>query len=98
MGAMLGYFVIYSGSLWLSIIGHFSFNFVNVLIAFCAFNGWMGDMKLDEKMDLPFYLVLLSVIITGFFFYQFYLKAKLLLPPLEDGLPNSKPLATDLSA
>jgi len=39
LGAMLGYFYLWSGSLWTSILAHFTHNFISLLIALLAIRG-----------------------------------------------------------
>ena len=64
LGVLFGYLLVWSGSLWLPILGHFINNASAVVIAWLAHNGWLSSGYEDfGNTDNNLY-ILLSFIIT----------------------------------
>ena len=73
LGALLGYLLFRSGSLWTSIIAHFIYNLINVLFAFAIFEYELADPELVESVPhVPWTLWVPSLILFAGLFYVFY--------------------------
>ena len=81
LGAMLGYFFIYSGNLWVSIAAHFANNFFNVLLAWLASLGVFGDLDLEAKFGFPIWLSLISLGLALGFTFLFVRLSPNAIPP-----------------
>jgi len=65
LGALLGYFVLASGSLIPSIVAHFSFNFLSILMVYLAYGrGILPTKVANDELNIPFYIVLFSLFST----------------------------------
>lgn len=76
LGAMFGYMLEWSGSLWLPIIAHFINNTTAVIAYFLTHKGLIGN-ELDKTgtwADGTAYLVMISLIILGLLFKSLYLR------------------------
>jgi membrane protease YdiL (CAAX protease family) len=78
LGAMFGYMLEWSGSLWLPIIAHFVNNTTAVVAYFLMQKGIIGSGldKTGTLSDGSFYLVIVSVIFLTIFFRALYLRAQ----------------------
>ena len=87
LGAMFGYMLEWSGTLWLPVIAHF-INNATAVIAYClAHKGLIGN-ELDKTgtwADGSFYLVIVSLIFLFGLFRQLYLRANPKLEVQEEG-------------
>ncbi len=73
LGALLGYLLYRSGSLWPSIIAHFTYNLFNVVFAWGAFKyGWADQEVLKGTPHIPWTLWLPALVIFAGLFYVFY--------------------------
>lgn len=74
LGALLGYLVLYSGSLWLSMEAHFTNNLIAVL-SYYAIDHWGVDEVLMETLGAPaeggstLWLGILSLVLTPLILY-----------------------------
>jgi membrane protease YdiL (CAAX protease family) len=73
MGALLGYFFVWTGSLWASILAHFCFNSMQVLI----FYFFVDSKKIASIYQKPDFSLLLSIILTGIFIFACYILWKI---------------------
>jgi len=62
LGALLGYFVYYSGSLYLGMLGHFTFNFISIFVVYIASIYRVEDEWIDDSVVVPFPLLLASIV------------------------------------
>lgn len=69
LGSFLGYLYYVSGSLWLSIIAHFTNNFLAVIMKYLFSLGIISKDLADAKT--PFYLTALSVVIFSVFIFLY---------------------------
>jgi membrane protease YdiL (CAAX protease family) len=73
LGALLGYLLYRSGSLWPSIIAHFTYNAINVVFAWGAFKyGWADPEMLEGAPAIPWTIWLPAAVAFGGLFYVFY--------------------------
>lgn len=73
LGALLGYLLYRSGSLWLSIIAHFMYNLINVFFAWGSFKyGWADPEMLEGTADISWTIWLPALAIFAGLFYLFY--------------------------
>lgn len=73
LGALLGYLLYRSGSLWPSIIAHFTYNVINVVFAWGAFKyGWADPEMLEGAPDISWTIWLPAAVVFGGLFYVFY--------------------------
>lgn len=81
LGAMFGYMLEWSGTLWLPIIAHFINNATAVIAYYLMQKGLIGSSidKTGTSSDGSSYLVLVSVIFLFLFFRALYLRSK---PPI----------------
>jgi len=85
LGAMFGYMLEWSGTLWLPIIAHFVNNTTAVIAYYLAHKGVIGN-ELDKTgtlADGSFYLVIVSGVFLFVFFRVLYLRADTKLEVLE---------------
>ncbi|MFA5244526.1 MAG: CPBP family intramembrane glutamic endopeptidase [Pedobacter sp.] len=82
LGALFGYLFVWSGSLWIPIVGHFLNNAAAVVIAYVyQQNGKSVDeMFKSEKPEIPFMLIGLAVSVL--LLRYFYVSAKKEIPKL----------------
>jgi len=75
LGAMFGYMLEWSGSLWLPVFAHFINNATAVIAFYLNHNGLMStDLdKTGTLSDGSFYLVIISLIFLSLFFRKLYL-------------------------
>jgi membrane protease YdiL (CAAX protease family) len=73
MGALLGYFFAWTGSLWASILAHFCFNSIQVFI----FYFFIDSKKIASIYQKPDFSLLLSIILTGIFIFACYILWKI---------------------
>jgi uncharacterized protein len=73
LGALFGYMVMYSGSLWIAIIAHFVNNAAAV-IAFYFYHNKMTEIQLDDigKGDSGIYLIILSILIVSMLMFAYW--------------------------
>lgn len=64
LGAMLGYYFLWSGNLWASIVAHFTHNFVSLIIALLAIKGVLRNDFLQDDFAFGTLTVLCSVCLT----------------------------------
>jgi membrane protease YdiL (CAAX protease family) len=75
LGALLGYLLYKSGSLWPSIIAHFTYNVINVVVAWGSFKyGWTDQEMLESAPAVPWTLWLPALVVFGGLFYLFWRK------------------------
>jgi uncharacterized protein len=78
MGVMLGYVFVWSGSLWVPILIHFTNNSAAVIVSFLQGTG-KADNTFDTlgTGDRAIFPVMISIILTGFLLYLiFYFEKK----------------------
>jgi membrane protease YdiL (CAAX protease family) len=75
LGALLGYFFVYSGSLWASIFAHFMHNLLNIGLAVMALRGVLPQRFLSGSLGFGTLLSLLSCALTLLLMYYFFRKA-----------------------
>ena len=77
LGAMFGYMLEWSGTLWLPVIAHFVNNTTAVIAYYLMEKKWIGDGmdKTGTSSDGSSYLVLISLIFLFAFFRALYLKS-----------------------
>lgn len=63
LGVLLGYLFLWSGSVWVPIIGHFMINFTAVLFSYLATRG-VVETEVNDMEMYPTWLVLLSAVAT----------------------------------
>ena len=69
LGVVFGYFYYWSGNLWVPIIMHFVFNGFNYILMNLNHS---GTLELDvENMSVPFWLVVVSVLLSGIIVFYF---------------------------
>ncbi len=76
LGAMLGYFYYFSGSLWVPVIAHFFYNGFQILAIYFYTNN-ISSFDIDHIDHLPLGLIIFSFIFvsaTGFYFIRFNTK------------------------
>jgi len=78
LGAMFGYMLEWSGTLWLPIIAHFVNNATAVIAYYLMQKGLIGNGidKTGTSSDGSSYLVLVSIIFLFVFFRALYLGSK----------------------
>jgi membrane protease YdiL (CAAX protease family) len=75
LGALMGYFYVYSGSLWASIIAHFMHNLVNIVIAVLAIRGVLPGEIIAGSFDFGFLGIIASLVLTIALLYYFARRA-----------------------
>jgi membrane protease YdiL (CAAX protease family) len=63
MGLVLGYLYLFSGSIWVPILGHFSFNALSFLFTHLA-NKYPDNKLLSEDYAFPWWVVLMSLLLS----------------------------------
>ncbi len=77
LGAILGYLLYYSGSLWPSIIGHFLYNAFSLLGVWLAVRyGVIDEAFLENNLEIPPLIGLLSVILFVGIFWGYKRKVQ----------------------
>ena len=79
LGAMFGYMLEWSGTLWLPVIAHFVNNAAAVIAYYLAHKGLIGN-ELDKTGTWAggsFYLVIVSLIFLGLLFRTLYQRREL---------------------
>ncbi len=71
LGALLGYYFLWSGNLWTSIVGHFVHNFASLVIALLAINGIINNDLLQDDFGFDTLTVLCSSCLTVPLIYLF---------------------------
>ncbi|MEM7035511.1 MAG: CPBP family intramembrane glutamic endopeptidase [Bacteroidota bacterium] len=69
MGALLGYFYLWSGNLLASMVAHFAHNLLNILLAVLAIKGILGPGVLQDDFGFGMPVTLCSVLITCVLLY-----------------------------
>ena len=72
LGVMLGYLVVWSGSVWPAVAAHFSFNSFQVVLAHVVYSKPGHNIPAGENYDLPFDLGLEAGILVALGLYLFY--------------------------
>lgn len=72
LGAMLGYFYLWSGSLWTAIAGHFIHNFISLAIAWLAFRGVLSQAVLEDDFGFGGLVTLISFCLTFLLLYLYW--------------------------
>lgn len=75
LGALFGYLLIWSKSLWLPILAHFINNATAVITAYVYQQKGMSLEKLDQLEIIPWPVYLLSFLATSVLLYTFYQKS-----------------------
>lgn len=73
MGALLGYLMVWTGSIWSAIIGHITFNSVQVLI----FYYFVDVSKLGSVYQKPDFSPLFSILLLGIFIFACFVLWKI---------------------
>ena len=83
LGAMFGYMLEWSGTLWLPIIAHFLNNTIAVIAYYLTHQGLLKtDLdKTGTVADGSFFLVIVSLIFLTVFFRILYLKREIIIIP-----------------
>lgn len=68
MGMLLGYVYYFTGSIWLNILVHFIVNSIQVTLLYMSNNGMLST-GLSEMESLPWYVVVVSLIVFCVFLY-----------------------------
>lgn len=69
LGAMLGYLVIWSGSIWPAIVGHFANNFINVLAARTQFDESTGQLDIEQTANVSMTAAIISCVVAIILMY-----------------------------
>ncbi len=78
LGAMLGYFIYWTGSLWIAIIAHFVYNAIQI-VAIYLYSNKISTIDIDQIDNAPFGLIIISIIfvsVLGYYFIQTNLKSE----------------------
>lgn len=75
LGAMLGYFYLWSGSLWTSILAHFIHNFISLLIALLALRGVLSEAILEDDFGFGSIATIASFCLTFLLLYIYWRNA-----------------------
>lgn len=75
LGFLLGWMFWKSKSLYPSMVGHFVFNTVSLLGAYFTIRQNNGSLEGKEMIDLPWYMTLIALALSGLSFYLFHLIA-----------------------
>lgn len=76
LGAMLGYFYLWSGNLWASILAHFIHNFISLLIALLALKGILSQAILEDDFGFGSVATILSFCLTFLLLYLYWRNSK----------------------
>ncbi len=71
LGALLGYYFLWSGNLWASIVGHFVHNFASLMIALLAIKGVIPNDVLEDDFGFGTLTILCSFCIIVPLIYLF---------------------------
>lgn len=74
LGAVLGYLLVYSGSIIYPMIGHFVNNFTSLLVAYAIQHGMLSEAAETLGANQEWLYVIPSVIVSGFLFYLLWRK------------------------
>jgi hypothetical protein len=72
LGALFGYFLIWSGTIWIPILGHFVNNAVAVVTAYVYQQKGISLDKLDQPDPVAFYLYVVSFLACSALLWTFY--------------------------
>jgi len=72
MGAMFGYLLVWSGSIWLPIIAHFINNAMAIISNYLFQNKIIKTDLENIEIDNQFYYLILSSVLVGFLLYYIY--------------------------
>lgn len=72
LGALFGYFLIWSGTIWIPILGHFVNNAVAVVTAYVYQQKGISLDKLDQPDPVAFYLYVISFLACSALLWTFY--------------------------
>ena len=75
LGALLGYFFVWSGNLWASMAAHFTHNLFNIVLAVLALRGVLPETFLTGSLGFGSFLSLLSFALTLLLMYLYLRKA-----------------------
>ncbi|MEL6851251.1 MAG: CPBP family intramembrane glutamic endopeptidase [Bacteroidota bacterium] len=72
LGALLGYFYYFSGSLIPAILAHFAYNAFSFSLAYAAYaQEWVDPAMAEDGAPMPWYLVLGSLAAVGYLMWRF---------------------------
>lgn len=71
LGALFGYLVYWSGSLWPAVVAHFTNNGVAGIVAYLAYNGYVDESLAEDEAALPLYATLAAFAGAGAMLYIF---------------------------
>lgn len=90
LGVILGYLVLWSGSIWPAIAAHFANNALNAVVAYFQFNGRFDTTALAQEgagaVDWRLALPSAALVAAGLFYYQ---RLQPALPPARSALPTA---------
>lgn len=86
LGAMFGYLLVWGGSLWLPIIGHFLNNAIAVFTAYWYQSQGLSIDKMFESEPINIPLVLISFVLFSGLFWYFYTYTQKLKEINQEGL------------
>lgn len=72
LGALFGYLLIWSGTIWIPILGHFTNNAVAVITAYVYQQKGISLEKLDQPDPVAFYVYIISFVTCGALLWTFY--------------------------
>lgn len=71
LGALFGYLVFWSGSLWPAVVAHFTNNAVAGIVAYLAYNGYVDESLAEDDAAIPFYATAAAFAVAGAMLYLF---------------------------
>lgn len=77
LGALFGYLLIYGGSIWYAILGHFLNNGIAVVMAYIMQKQGKSLNEIDQNASFNIYAYLISTIITLALLYLFFKQTKI---------------------
>ncbi len=72
LGALFGYFLVWSGSMWIPVLGHFMNNSVAVITAYIYQRKNISLDKLDEPGSVSWWVYIVCLLLTVMLLWQFY--------------------------
>jgi uncharacterized protein len=76
LGVLFGYFLVYGGSIWLAILGHFLNNGTAVVAAFVMQKQGKSMEEIEQSQNYPLYAIVISLIITLILLMLFFKMSK----------------------
>jgi membrane protease YdiL (CAAX protease family) len=74
LGALFGYLYVWSGNLWIPIVGHFINNGIQILLLY-VYQRQVTELNIDEIDTIPWGTFIIAAVATVALLYYFYRKA-----------------------